>query len=170
MKQKHMQHIQHLTVNTGHSTMSPRSEVSDAIIALVQRELLPHAEFAIPGVRAGWSVKLTRMATAGMFSIFHCGVPIVTCGLAMDARASDLVWRQLMSLHSLSSGCRETMPEDWPLEPSQPRSVPWLGVVLLPTVAIVPPEDLGWLGDFERCLAWAIIEETPHAIGMSCKD
>lgn len=156
-KQKHMEH---LTLTTGHSRISTRSEVADKIIALVQRDLLPLAEFAIPGVSAGWSVKLTRMAAASMFSIYHCGVPIVTCGLAMDARASDLVWRKLMSLHSLSHGCLETLPKDWPIEPSQPRAVPWLGVVLLPMVAIVPSEDLGWLGDFERCLAWGIVEET----------
>lgn len=170
-KQKHMEHI---TLTTGETRISPRSEVADEIIALVQRDLLPLAAFAIPGVREGWTVQLSRETTASMFSIYYYGTPILTCGLAMDAFGADVIWPKLKSLHSRSYGCLEgclnKIPRGWPLEPSQPRSVPWLGVVLLPTAAIVPPEDMCWLGDFERCVAWAIIDETPHAIGMSCKD
>ena len=157
------QTLEHLTITTGHLRTGPRSEVADTIIAFVRTQLLPCTEFAIPSVGDGWKLELRRKSMASMFSIYYFDTPIVTCGLAMDASASDLVWRQLMSLHSRSSGCLETIPNDWTLEPSKPRSVPWLGVVLLPTVAIVPPEDLDWLGDFERCLAWAIIEDTPHA-------
>lgn len=152
--------IEHLTLNTGHSVPSPRSEVSDEIIALVQRELLPRSESAIPGVGAGWKVKLSRLGTAQMFDIHYFGTPVVSCGLATDTEAADLVWPQLRNLHSHARGCLETLPSEWPFEPVKPRSVPWLGVVLLPTVVMVPPEDLDWLGDFERCLAWGILEKT----------
>lgn len=151
--------MEHITLNTGHSVPSQKSEVADEIIALVQRELLPRAEFAIPGVGAGWCVKLSRRDTASVFSIYYFGTPVVTCGLAIDAQASDLVWPELKHLHSLARGCLTKIPSDWRIESRQPRSVPWLGVVLLPTVTIVPPEDMDWLGDFERCLAWAIIDE-----------
>lgn len=100
-----------------------------------------------------------------MFSIYYFGTPIATCGLAMDARAADLVWPKLTSLHSCLGGCLGKVPRDLPLDPVEPSSVPWLGVVLLPTVVTIPPEDLGWLGDFQRCLAWGIIEETLHEVG-----
>jgi hypothetical protein len=39
-----------------------------------------------------------------------------------------------------------------------PAAVPWLGVLLLPT-AVAAREAMDWLGDYERCLAWAILEE-----------
>lgn len=161
--------MEHLTLNTGHSRTSPRSEVSDHIISLVRTQLLPRTEFAIPGVCDGWRVKLSRIGAASMFSIYYFGTPIATCGLAIDAQGADVIWPKLKSLHSLSYGCPEgclkKIPRDWPLEPLQPRSVPWLGVVLLPTAACVPPEDMYWLGDFSRCLAWAIIEQTLHELG-----
>lgn len=158
-KQEKQRNMEHITLTTGDRRISPRSEVAEGIIALVQRELLPKTQFAIPGVREGWTVELSRETTASMFTIYYFGTPILTCGLAIDARAADVIWPKLKSLHSLASGCLASIPRERPFEPVKPRNVPWLGVVLLPTVAIVPSEDLGWLGDFERCLAWGIVEE-----------
>jgi hypothetical protein len=38
-----------------------------------------------------------------------------------------------------------------------PDRIPWLAVVLLPGIAVQRREDIAWLGDFERCLAFAIL-------------
>lgn len=39
-----------------------------------------------------------------------------------------------------------------------PRPGPWCLVQLYDTMALVPTEGAAWLGDYERCLAWAWLE------------
>jgi hypothetical protein len=48
-----------------------------------------------------------------------------------------------------------------------PQSRPWVAAVIWPAATLVPPGDLAALIEFERGLAWAIIEETPHDL---CRD
>ena len=63
-----------------------------------------------------------------------------------------------------SSGCdgpptpvTDKASVDWAL-PEKPASTPWLAVVLLGV-----HHDLGaWLGDFERCMVWLLIEDVRH--------
>lgn len=43
--------------------------------------------------------------------------------------------------------------------PRKPRSTPWLAVQLHPGMFQSPLEEIKMLGDFERCFAWAILEE-----------
>src|ERR1035437_3979223 len=45
-------------------------------------------------------------------------------------------------------------------EAVQPASLPWLAVVVLPFIVNQTREDVSWLGDFERCMAWTIL--TPY--------
>ena len=42
-------------------------------------------------------------------------------------------------------------------EATKPSSLPWLAVVLLPSLLNQTQGDVGCLGDFERCLAWTIL-------------
>jgi hypothetical protein len=44
--------------------------------------------------------------------------------------------------------------------------MPWLSVVLLPTGLTTEREELYWLADFERCLAWTLIEDDPSTGSM----
>jgi hypothetical protein len=39
-----------------------------------------------------------------------------------------------------------------------PSELPWLGVVILPGLALSAQTDVSWLGDFERCLAFTILD------------
>lgn len=41
-----------------------------------------------------------------------------------------------------------------------PPAVPWLTAEILPAAAITPSDVMGMLGDAERCVAWALIEES----------
>jgi len=41
----------------------------------------------------------------------------------------------------------------------KPKSLPWLAVVLLGALANQPPDITAWLGQFERCMGWAILAE-----------
>jgi hypothetical protein len=47
-------------------------------------------------------------------------------------------------------------PIDWVL-PEKPISTPWLAVILLGIHLEV--EAAQWLGDFERCMAWLLLED-----------
>jgi hypothetical protein len=44
-------------------------------------------------------------------------------------------------------------------EANKPASLPWLAVVVLPFIVNQAREDVSWLGDFERCMAWTILAE-----------
>jgi len=39
------------------------------------------------------------------------------------------------------------------------RSLPWLAVVVMPFIVNQAREDVAWLGDFERCMAWTILSK-----------
>jgi hypothetical protein len=47
-------------------------------------------------------------------------------------------------------------------EAEKPSSLPWLAVVVLPFILNQSHDDVAWLGDFERCMAWAILEDHLH--------
>jgi hypothetical protein len=42
--------------------------------------------------------------------------------------------------------------------PEMPGELPWLGMVILPGLALSAQSDVSWLGDFERCLAFTILD------------
>jgi hypothetical protein len=109
-----------------------------------------------------YQVTIIRTRCDAVFTIstwpdFHSGVlPIVTCGVAQKWPAE--IWAALCRLMhpTWSRGPQATMP----------RSRPWVAAVIWPAATLVPPDDLAALIEFERGLAWAIIEETPHDLCM----
>lgn len=138
----------HITLNTGHTRISPRSEVSDDIVDTL-RPLVRAGGGPLPGPARGYRVQIMRDGRDAAFTILGPLVsasepgPIVTCGLALDD--ATVVWRGLQRL----------MP-DAPCQ--MPTTMPWLGVVILPTAALAA-DATDWLGDAERCIAWTMIEE-----------
>jgi hypothetical protein len=132
----------HLTVSTGRVRRSRRSEVHDEIVSAL-RPLVETGGGPIPGC-AGYDVAITRNGRDVLFTVTQAGFPVVTCGLAVKDAAS--VWRALLAL----------MPAAGKVEP--PAEMPWLVVAFHEGA---PNPDLYWIADFERCLAWALIE-TPE--------
>jgi hypothetical protein len=140
--------LTHLTLTTGHRRDSPRHEVGEAALAAV-RPLLRHGGGPIPGC-PGYRVVLTREGLDAVFTVYNGrGHPLVTCGLARE-RPQD-VWDALVQI----------MDPAWSRGPRAPRpeGTPWLGVVLLPTGLTTARAALSWMADFERVLAWALIED-----------
>jgi hypothetical protein len=43
--------------------------------------------------------------------------------------------------------------------PERPTNLPWLAVVILPSMINQAQGEIGWLADFEKCMAAAILEE-----------
>lgn len=143
----------HLTLNTGHSRASPRCEVSDDVIERL-RPLVRASGGPLPHPR-GYSVQITREGKDALLTISATAdagrgaeaVPLVTCGLAIED--GPRVWRALLAPGRIGR---------YSVESGMPDSLPWLAVLLHPT-AVLAGAALSWLGDAERCLAWALIEE-----------
>lgn len=148
-------YIDHVTLTTGHSRRSPRREVSAEAVALCQ-DLI--ARFAtgkvsepvpIPGP-LGYSVSGRAGGKCMVATVWADGPPselVVTIGVAEHERCGAAIWR---TLHDVAHLPTMTSRDE------QPRA-PWCGVLLEPAIA-AHVEAMEWMGDFERCLAWAWLE------------
>ncbi len=84
-----MNHLWHITLNTGDARKSPRSEVTDAAVSAV----LPHMHKAlagslaeIPFVGEGCRLKATAEGAFLLGSIMVIGAPALTFGVAPESR------------------------------------------------------------------------------------
>lgn len=159
-------HIRHITLTTGHSRYSYRSEVSDQAVA-VCRDLIDRIDritsgavaesVQIPGVGGYYlSGRASGRCLVGtVWSGRHAPsindpaipAPICTIGVASHSRCGAALWRML---HQHGETPVVTDADQCPPEP-------WVAVAL--DAGIIEHQDAAhWLGDFERCLAWAWIE------------
>lgn len=144
----------HLTLNTGHWRRSPRNEVSQETIAALQ-PMLQVGTHPIP-IFDDMEVDVTISSDRAEFTVFakHAPyIPVICAGLAWTESAQKIVSRKLQQLNA-ASGITII-----PAEPTRPApdEVPWLGIVLFKGITLIG-ERIGELGDFERCLAWTILE------------
>lgn len=137
--------IHHITLLTGHIT-THRLDVLDAGAVAACRALLP-AGGPIPGFPA---FRVTIATT--VFTVWRGKEPLLTCGVGTGR---DATWRELEVLHT------QFAPIFGGKLPPPAPAGQWLGVALLPPIAMLTQSDIGWLGDFERCLAAAILLPTP---------
>ena len=145
----------HYTMNTGHAADSPRSGVGHEAVATLA-PLLKRGGGAIPGC-APFRFTTTQDDGAAVFTVWRGQEPLVTCGLAWtDADAG--IWRVLEELYLELTDKHPRMMAPAQI-PEKPGALPWLGVVLLPALLNQRPADVGWLGDFERSLAWTILHD-----------
>jgi hypothetical protein len=152
----------HLTLNTNHSTRQRASDVSPEAIAAC-RPLVESGGGPIPGV-APWRVRITLADGGAVWSISRGTQPhAVLCGLASTAAGAAEVWTALERVHHQQSEALAragALAESVAQSPEMPGELPWLGVVILPGLALSAKSDVSWLGDFERCLAFTILETT----------
>ena len=90
-------HLEHVTLNTGHTRRSPRSEAADEVVrglaAGLDRAIATKAREPIPGF-ALFSYSVTALGGAAMVTIWREAAPVVTFGVAADADSAKL-WRLL---------------------------------------------------------------------------
>jgi hypothetical protein len=127
----------HYTIATGHTRRSPRFEVSDGIIEVL-RPLLAAGEHDLPRF-PGYRVRVTIEGTTLAATLLSKCAPLVTTFVVLDEPGLEGVLTV--------TGCK----------PSGTISLPAALVETHPTLAL-DQDAVGWLGDFERCLAWAWIE------------
>lgn len=154
-------YIEHLTLATGHLRRSPRSEVAGEVMARVSPWLsalvdggkalpLPVSELAhytaLPATYDGSLLVTISGPALTKGPMKGKGPPLVTIGVAKRPRHGDALWPLLTG----------------PVMPPVKRGVqrpaePWCAVVIHPTI-VMHLEASEWLGDLERCVAWAWIE------------
>lgn len=160
-----MKTLTHLTMNTGHTRESPRAEVDDDVVTALS-----------PLVRAGggnvpnlppYTVAITREPGAAAFTLSHPEYgPLVTSILCGDDARSDYAWGHCEKLYLkivddlVHAGV--PMTESVMQLPPRPEGAPWMAVILTGAALVIPTDAIGWAGDFERCLAWTILEADRH--------
>jgi hypothetical protein len=134
-----MDYLWHVTLTTGHSRRSPRSEVAGGIVEMI-RPLLSGCH-SVPGCP---DLKLRRVPDdlspgPPVWQIDKHDHPVVTFGLAVSEADLNVLTDALGV-------------------PAAPVEYPWLGVVIHSGVVGCTHSELLMLGDLERCLAWSWLE------------
>lgn len=140
--------MHHVTLDTGHVRWSPRDEVDSGLMRLlldhIQNAL--HRRAPVPTTAGRYVAHATAHRDVLMLTVEDVEVPaprpmpIVT--LAVVPVGVDV--REIAALMMRGSPV-----------PPMPSDGPWCLVRLYPTIALARPEDVAWMGDYERCVAWA---------------
>ena len=158
-------YINHITMTTGHLVRTSRGDVPPEVTALLAPWLQglvstgKAAPLPVPGL-AEYSAQafvqdgglvVTVSAQVGPHAPGepHKGptMPLATLAVAQRSRHGAALWELLASAFGAKPGLQE------------PRT-PWIAVALHPSAAAYTGA-LDWLGDFERCIAWAWITRHP---------
>ena len=149
------QYIYHIELNTGVNRKSRRHEVNQALMPRIA-EILDAAiraddlglddgrgaSLPIPGFRLS-APPDGRCLLASVMA--DDGTVLATFGVAAHARCGAGLWR-----------CLTEIPT--PINPILERpQAPWCAVRLRPGLDIYP-SAADWLGDLERCIAWAWLD------------
>lgn len=149
-------HLTHLTLNTGHSRQSPRSEVGPEAIQFC-RELIANGggELLPP-----WRCVITRGNGGAVFDVRRGkDQSAVLCGVAWTPEGAQECWPAIERTYQQITDAMAqagALTDEVAHMPEMPEELPWLAVVLI--LGTSSAEDLRWMADFERCLAWALIE------------
>lgn len=145
--------MNHYTLNTGDNRVSPRDEVGPEILTQL-RPLLLDGTHEVPRF-PGWSIQSVNGRAGWMGTVYFqfnratrlIAAPVVSFGLADTEAAAAEIWPLLERTYLQTTDKDPFARADF-AAPRQPE-LPWCAVVLHYPI----PAD--WLGDFERCLAWA---------------
>jgi hypothetical protein len=144
--------LKHITLNSGHVRDSPRSEVADEVLDAVRLLVVKTGAFDVPG-QPGFKTHLTLDRGAAVFDVCIDDAPIVIGAVAWQTEYAATIWSALEIMAKQFGATKK---------PTLPATLPWLAVLLLPT-AEAWGDAMQWLGDYERCLAWAILEENQES-------
>jgi len=144
----------HYTLNTGVTVPSPRSEVGPEVLAALRS--LRHGG-SIPGVPP-FRATVTHGQGCAIFTIWRGQESLCTSAVAWTEDGKVEAWRVMEDLyHWISNKHPGLMTAGATL--TMPGTLPWLSVVLLPSTLKQRRGDVEWLGGFERCFAWMILED-----------
>lgn len=142
--------INHVTIDTGNTRKSPRSEVTNDVVKLLKKWLSSSKPIKMPGAPdgsfvnqipccAGFTALITPRGRSLIVSVLHHFRPCVTFAVAPDSTSGAKMWEVLDGKQN-------------------PPQAPFCAVRFEVGMGLMPHEDLMWLGDFERSVAWAWLE------------
>lgn len=146
-----MKYITHITLATGHTSRIQAGDVTGETLARVGPWL--HVLAARPGVKLPLPVSSLAdyMAHAAVDDgallvtvSSPMGAPLVTIGVASRSRHAHL-WDKM------GQPVQGKMPN---MPGIKCPPTPWCGIIIW-TSALADQAAFEWLGDFERCVAWA---------------
>jgi hypothetical protein len=142
----------HLTLNTGHAARYEGTTPPEQLAAV--RPLL-RGGGNIPG-RAPFRVETGALPGGMSFSIHRGADPITLNVLVWTAEAAAEAWPLLEQTYL---GLADQHPGLMAATacPEMPAELPWLATVLLPALTVQRPEELRWIGAFERIFAEATL-------------
>jgi len=153
-------YITHLTLTTGHTRESPRSEVDDEFLATFRKRLLnqwpPRSGHTMVRSLAPYmpkySIRMRKLpdrhnAVIEILSKRNKNRTFVSFGVCWSEQHAEKIWSLLEELEG-SQGAIGSIPE-------RPKA-PWIAVVPHVRQLLRDPKPLQWAGDFERVIAWAI--------------
>lgn len=139
-------YIHHITLNTGHVSRIRAGDVSGEALARVGPWLAALVQSGQPAPLpvsglANYTAHATAQNGALVVTISApAGLPLVTIGVAVRSRHAIDLWDGLAQLAKAHKSARP--------------SAPWAAVVLWPALS-AHNDAAAWLGDLERCVAWA---------------
>lgn len=139
-----MEHINHITLNTGHIRKTYPHEVDKDLYfklrQIYKKSLSPDGTELFDG----FIVKTTQTEIGAITTIFKAGVPILTTACSKNDDGS--LWK---SMHEYSTVPLQTKPTDKiPLPYIADR---------VEIGAVFYPGATQWTGDFARCMGWMIL-------------
>lgn len=141
-------YLWHTTLQTGDSRKSYRSEVADDVIPHLREWLHRMQEGERVEILPGYWCSGRISGRCATFSVFAGTELILAFGVAEHARCGAALWRGLHNAEGLP----------WKTDPETQPQAPWIGVALTDAFH-AHPGAWDWVGDFERCLGWALLEE-----------
>ena len=148
-----MSYLNHVTLSTGHNRRSPRSEVGPHVIAWlrpwVDKLLSAGAILPLPEPSLARYSASAHTEQGGLVMTVYAGADaLVTMAVAERSRQSAQLWAYMQAQHGPVAAGIAT------------PDAPWLAVAL--RLGLGQHMDANrWLGDFERCIAWAWITRNP---------
>lgn len=104
----------------------------------------------------GYRLEVPKGEHGWLGTVYRGNVPLVMFGLADSPESAAEIWTQLESLYLSLTDSGPFAAVNF-AAPKQP-SLPWCAAA-----TILPDPAMHWLGDFERCIAWAWLEKTAAA-------
>ena len=155
-----MYNINHLSITSGHNARTSRADVADDVLAIVvpwlqsivgagQKSPLPVPALrhftAIAYVQDGGLIVTVYGPSAPRRpgQPANADIPLFTFGVAQRSRHSDPLWAMLLANFEHPAGIKQS-------------ATPWCAVAVHPSIT-AHADAIGWLADFERCVAWAWI-------------
>lgn len=148
-----MKYLNHVTLTTGHLARTSRAGVTDETIAALapwlDQALDSEPPIPLPGPlgsRDGFSATAYTADGALVCTVYDpASQPLVTFGVAHRSRHAPELWALLVAQFGAVDGLK--MP-----------TAPWCAVAIHPAF-VMQRGASAWIGDFERCVAWAWIEK-----------